>query len=120
MITLRRAYSDQVSPSDVGRQALQRCATASERALAVRRHAPTHFVDVDYRALVAKPAATVAALYERLGRPPPRGLEGSVTSWLEQHPQHQHGVHRYTPETFGLTAAAVDAAFAPYLDRGHG
>jgi hypothetical protein len=120
MITLRRAYSDDVSAADVGRQALQRCGTAMERALAVRRGAPGRFVDVEYRDLVTSPVAAVAALYERLGRRQPDGLAGSVTSWLDQHPQHQHGVHRYTPETFGLSAAAIQAAFTPYLGQDHG
>lgn len=116
ILCLRRAYSDDVSPATVGRQALQRCATAMTRAIAVRVEHPERFVDVSYPELVRRPGATIAALYERLGWPRPEAVEVSVGAWLAAHPQHQHGVHRYTLADFSLGTAELDAAFGSYLE----
>jgi hypothetical protein len=34
--------------------------------------------------------------------------------YLDAHPQHKHGVHRYGPEQFGLTPAVIRERFASY------
>ena len=116
ILSLRRAYSDEVSPAAVGRQALNRCRSAMTRALAVRVEDPDRFIDVSYVELVRRPEATVAALYERLDRSRPEAFEASVGDWLARHPQHQHGVHRYTLADFSLDTAELEAAFGPYLE----
>jgi hypothetical protein len=113
--TLRRAYSDDVSPADVGRQALTRTVTAMRRAVAVRDR--LHVVDVDYRELVRDPAATVRRIYRGLGRSLEPSVEAQVSAWASEHPQHQHGPHRYDLAGFGLTGDEVDAAFGSYVDR---
>ena len=118
ILTLRRAYSDDVSATVVGQQALQRCRVAVARALEVRQQAPSRFVDVSYPDLVSRPLATVTTLYEELGRRPPADLQARADGWMAQHPRHAHGVHRYTPESFGLTVEGIDQAFGPYLDSG--
>ena len=115
---LRRAYSDDVSPATIGRQALDRAATAVDRALDVRAAAPAEaFVDVAYRELVADPVPVVRAIYERRQRPLPSGAEERIGDWMRANPQHKHGAHRYDLARFGLTGDAVDAAFARYTER---
>jgi hypothetical protein len=113
--TLRQAYSDDVSPAQVGRQALARATTAMQRARAVRKG--LRVIDVDYRALVADPLGTVRAIYRGLNRPLEPAMETHVAAWSAEHPQHQHGVHRYDLAAFGLAGEEVDAAFGTYIDR---
>jgi hypothetical protein len=114
--TLRRAYSDTVSPQAVGRQALQRAATAMERALDARAAAPsTTFVDVAYRDLVHDPVEAVGAVYRRLGRELDGDAEARLRRWVAANPQHKHGAHRYDAGRFGLTERAVADAFERYL-----
>lgn len=113
--TLRRAYSDEVSPAVVGHQALTRAATAMRRALAVRDR--LHVIDVDYPDLVRDPVATVRGIYDGMGRAPEPALEAQVAAWATDHPQHQHGPHRYDLAGFGLDGEEVDAAFGSYMDR---
>ena len=113
--TLRRAYSDTVSPAVVGQQALTRAATAMRRALAERGR--VRVIDVDYRELVADPVATVRRVYQELGRPLAPGLEAQLAAWVAGHPQHQFGRHRYDLAGYGLTGEQVDAAFGDYVDR---
>ena len=118
VLCLRRAYAENVSPARVGRQALDRCTTALDRAAAVREAAPERFLDVAYDDLVARPRPTVRALYEQLGWRFDPTQETAIGDWLARHPQHLHGVHRYTPEDFGLTAGGTARAFQSYLDGG--
>ena len=116
--TLRRAYSDGAPAAVAGRQALGRSATAMGRAMAARATIGEEaFVDVSYPQLVGDPVATLAAVYRRLGRRFDAGLAEAIGQRLAAHPQHEHGAHRYDLARFGLTAAAVDDAFAGYLDR---
>jgi len=116
--TLRTAYSDSVSPAEVGRQALTRAATAMQRAMAVRiRTDGSAFVDVSYRGLVDDPVRTVRHVYRGLGRPLAPGVEDAVRRWAVAHPAPRHGPHDYDLARFGLTTDDVDAAFAPYLGR---
>ena len=116
--TLRRAYSDEVSPAVVGRQALDRAAMAVDRALDVRAAAPGDaFVDVAYRQLVDDPIAAVRAIYDRRGQPLTAGAEAGMRRWIAGNPQHRHGAHRYDLARFGLTGDEVEAAFARYSER---
>ncbi|MDQ4070313.1 MAG: sulfotransferase [Actinomycetota bacterium] len=115
---LRRAYSDDVSPVAIGRQALERAATAMGRALAVRSTAPPGtFVDVPYRELVRDPISVVRTVYEQRGRALEEEAEERMRRWARENPQHKHGPHRYALADFGLTTDQVDAAFAPYMER---
>ncbi|MGI8807434.1 MAG: sulfotransferase family protein [Acidimicrobiales bacterium] len=113
--TLRRAYSDAVSPAAIGCQALTRTATAMQRALEVRDRAA--IVDVRYHDLVADPVAAVRSVYERLGRPLEEAMAERIREYAAANPRHRHGPHRYDLAQFGLTGDDVDAAFAPYMER---
>ena len=116
--SLRRAYSDAVSAEMVGRQALERAATAMTRALHMRdTAAATVFVDVSYRELVRDPASAVRAVYRGLGRPLGPGPEDAISRWTADSPRHKHGPHRYDLARFGLSQDDVDAAFEPYMAR---
>lgn len=118
--SLRRTYSDDVSPAVVGAQALERGATAMARALAVRSRGESSgsaFIDVSYTELVRDPAQAVRAVYEQLGRPLEAGVEQALARWAVANPADKHGPHRYDLDRFSLTEAEVDDAFAPYMDR---
>jgi hypothetical protein len=112
IVTLRRAYSDTVSPTAVGRQALGRGATAMGRAMVALGDAAT--VHVSYEELVRDPVGAVAGVYAHLRRP---FDADAVARWAAANPRHAHGPHRYDLADFGLAGDQVDAAFQPYLDR---
>ena len=116
--SLRRAYSDSVSAEVVGRQALQRTATAMGRALHLRDTlAGTTFVDVSYRELVSDPAGAVGAVYRAREDVLNPSVEEAISHWVLDHPRDTHGPHRYDLARFGLTEKDVDVAFAPYMER---
>lgn len=118
IFTLRRAYTVEVSSRAVGRQALQRCATALGRALAVREgEAGRAIIDVTHRDVVRDPLSVVRLIYRRAGRSLGDGSEARMRRWLSLNPKDGHGEHRYSPADFGLTKRDVDDAFAPYMER---
>lgn len=118
ILTARTAHSDEVSAAAIGRQALQRCTTAVDRALRARADAgDDRFFDVSYPALVADPLSTVASIYGWLGTSLDSAVEESMRRWLDDHPRDRHGTHRYDPQHFNLPADQVRPAFAAYLQR---
>jgi hypothetical protein len=74
-------------------------------------------IDVDYRSLMADPVATVATLCDRLGFEFDDASRRAVQQWLDDHPQDQHGVHRYSAAEFGLDPDRLRARFDFYARR---
>jgi Sulfotransferase family len=116
--TLRGAYSEELSRRAVGRQALERSATAVARALAVRgSRDPDAFLDVSHHQVVRDPIAVIHRIYERAGRGVGERLEARMREWVAGNPREKHGEHRYSPADFGLSEEGVAGAFAPYAER---
>jgi hypothetical protein len=72
-----------------------------------------------YSDLLADPADTLRAVYERGGLGWTAQTEAAVRAWLDDpaHRADRHGRHSYSLGDFGLTAAEIDAAFAHYRQR---
>jgi hypothetical protein len=92
---------------------------ALHRGLATRDRdaTPGRHLDVAYHALMDDPLGTLAALCEQVGVAFDDTSRRSAQRWLDDHPQDQHGVHRYTPEDFGLDANRLRKRFAFYTRR---
>jgi len=92
---------------------------ALDRGLATRDRDANgaRHIDVDYRSLMADPVATVDALCDRLGFEFDDASRRAVQQWLDDHPQDQHGVHRYSAAEFGLDPDRLRARFAFYSRR---
>jgi hypothetical protein len=78
---------------------------------------PRRVYAVDYRSLVADPAATVRDIYRHFGMELEQGMGQRLRDWLAQNPANKHGVHQYDLEQFGLTTAEVEQIFAGYQKR---
>jgi hypothetical protein len=112
---LRSVYSDDVDPRRLGTEITEALALGVERALTFRASAdPARFFDVSYPALVANPAGTVEAICGHFGYMYDNVFENRVRGWLTDHPQHKHGVHRYSLDQFGLDPGSLDRQFAAY------
>jgi Sulfotransferase family len=78
---------------------------------------PSRHVDVIYDDLMRDPIATVESVCERVGVDFGDDSRRAVQRWLDDHPQDKHGVHRYSPEDFGLTADHLRTRFDFYIQR---
>ncbi|HTP99239.1 MAG TPA: sulfotransferase [Casimicrobiaceae bacterium] len=111
----RSASSDYVDPAYIGRVVLDWFAESQRRTRAARAGIdPSRIADVPYRRLIDAPIGVVGELYERFRLPFTHLFERRMRDWLGANPQHRKGVHRYTLEQFGLTAAAIEEAAAGY------
>jgi hypothetical protein len=110
--------SDKVDPLEAGRHWDRKIDRMLTRALATRdARGGVGFVDVDYRDLVADPIDVVARLCAQIGLGWTDEVRLSLVEWLAQHRQHQHGIHRYAAEDFGLTAGGIRERYSTYRQR---
>jgi hypothetical protein len=116
---LRAANTADFDPERFAREWVVLEELALHRGLASRDRDtnPARHIDMDYRSILSDPVGTVAVLCERLGVSYDDESRQAVQRWLEDHPQTEHGVHRYTAATFGLDAERLRARFDFYSRR---
>jgi len=105
--------SDHVDQQALGELWAPVWAEGLERTRAVRAARPDdRFVDVDYPDLIGDPLGTVRRIYAGFDLELTSVAEAGMQRYLDEHPQHGAGVHRYTLEQFGLDRATEAARFA--------
>ena len=77
---------------------------------------PNRFVDVHFQSLIDDPVAAIGAAYEQMGRTLTDAHARAIPDYLASKPKGKFGVHRYTPEEWGFTAASLRENLAPYID----
>lgn len=75
------------------------------------------FFDVSYHDVMADPVRTVERIYARFGLTLSPVAAENIRDWVARNPQTKHGVHKHSPEDFGLEAHAVNRQFAGYRER---
>jgi hypothetical protein len=101
-----------------GARAIALQQAAVEKAMKARAMiGEDRFIDVSYHDMMADPLQTVRRIYERSGLEVSSRHEANVREWLASHHQTRHGVHRHSPDEFGMTADEVNRQFGGYLDR---
>jgi len=104
--------------SELGKHRLRIWSLAAERMEAAREANPTRkIIDIDYRAFIADPVATVKGIYAELGRTHSRDTIDAMEAWVRDRPRDRHGKHRYAAEDFGLTAEVIRDRMAGYIER---
>jgi hypothetical protein len=104
--------TDPVAASYWGERALEVLAVTAERARQARATLPAErFLDLEYDELVADPVGVAARVYEACGRQFSAATEAAIADRVAARPQHQHGVHRYSAEQFGLTEEQIRERF---------
>lgn len=113
----RSTYSDDVDPLDVGRFQTDQTELWLRRALEFRESPAASSVtvlDVRYEDLVSSTASVLKQIYTAVGVEAPDDLEGMIARYDAARPRHAKGVHRYTPEAFGLDGDGLRRRFAFY------
>jgi hypothetical protein len=118
--TLWSLYADDVDPAKVGRQWLERMAWTTRRAIAFCDAQPpgsAQVVHVSYRDAVARPLDAVEHVLRAAGLAPLAEGRRAMEAWLARERSEPRAPHRYAADSFGLTHARIEAAFAEYLRR---
>lgn len=116
---LRRAFTRRPDTVDADRLA-RRWARGMEGLMAFRDREDARgerFVDVQYGDLVRDPVGEVRRIYRHFDLPLADETVGRMRRFLRDHPQDEHGVHRYTLEEWGLDPEEHGPLFADYRRR---
>ncbi len=117
---LRSSFSDQIDPLQIGPREFTHYADVVRNGLAQRAQLDdSHFFDVSFEQICAQPLAAVADIYSHFGWQLSTGAKREMQAYLERRPRHLYGIHRYTPETYGLSATSEAAQFSDYCGRFH-
>jgi len=115
---LRRIFSDQVDPAEVGRDALQYWADTMRAFLPQRDQMPAErFCDVDYSDIRKDPIGVVRKVYNYFGWELSDDTASRMRHVLNNQPPEENGFHRYEPAQFGFTPELVQQNFAEYYRR---
>lgn len=76
-----------------------------------------HFLDISYHDMLAAPLRTVERIYDDAGLTLAGGHADAIRQWLADHQQTKHGVHKHSPEEFGMDAEDINERFSRYRDR---
>lgn len=114
---LRRPFSRDVDPIEIGRCESERWLEGAERMMAAEQQSPASepICHVHYLDLVADPAATVAALYRHFGLVLPASAAAAIRSADAAEPGGGYGPRRYHFAEHGLDAAAEREKFRRYM-----
>jgi hypothetical protein len=115
---LRGAFSDEVHPSDIGKEWSSKVKRMLNRGMASRdRLGEDRFFDVSYYDLMDDPLTEIERIYGFMERPFSKEARDGVNKALGKNEKHKHGVHRYHPEDFGLNNVVLERIFGEYRSR---
>lgn len=113
----RGVYYSHVDTDELGQQVLTRLANDLDRYMIEREsQAAERFLDLQYADLMKDPVNTVHQIYDHFGFELNGQAEKQMRAFMAANPRHKHGVHRYEPEDFGLTAKMIRQRFEKYID----
>lgn len=115
---VRKMFSDDVDPVEVGKSQLRTFDLMIERMLAYReKHGWDSIHDIQYDAQVRDPIGEMKRLYARFDTELTAEAEAAMQAMLDANPQGKHGKHSYDLADYGLDRAGVHAHFRDYTER---
>ena len=117
---VRSMGSDHVDRLEVAEDWNPRLRRALEHAMAVR-HAKAYpdavFYDMRFSEFIRDQFAVVAQIYEAFDLKMTDAAAAKMKWFIADNPQGKHGIHRYSPEEYGISPQAVRRDFRPYIER---
>src|SRR5207302_8044290 len=113
--TLWRMHADDVDPTEVGRQWIDRMAWTNGRAMAARDRMAdeaTRVTDIWFRDARADPITHVERVYGTVGIALSPEARAAMTKWLDGHGRDTLAPNNYKPEVVGLPPGEIRSSFA--------
>lgn len=117
---VRSMGSDQVDPAEVAEDWNPRLRRALEHAIAVRsagRYPQALFYDMRFSEFIRDQFGVVKQIYEAFDLPMSEAAAARMKWFIADNPQGKHGIHRYSPEEYGIRPEVVRREFRPYIER---
>ena len=91
-----------------------------ERSIAIRAqndYPHAQFYDMHFQDFVADQFAVVEKIYDAFGLPMSGEAADRMKAFIADNPKDKHGIHRYSPEEYGIDPEQIHASFRPYMER---
>jgi hypothetical protein len=117
---VRSMGSDEVDPVEIAQDWTQRIKRVCEHAIEVRgtaEYPDAIFYDMVFPDFVADQFVEIEKIYAALGLPMTEAGAAAMKVFIANHPKGKDGIHRYSPEEFGVVPGEIREAFRPYIER---
>jgi hypothetical protein len=117
---VRAMGSDHVDNFEVAEDWNRRLKRALEHAIAVRaarEYPDAVFYDMRFSDFARDQFAVVEQIYEAFDLPMSQEGAARMKWFIADNPQGKHGIHRYSPEEYGIDPETVRQEFRPYIER---
>jgi hypothetical protein len=117
---VRSMGSDDVDPIEIAIDWTARIKRVLEHAIEVRAtgaHPQAQFYDMHFQDFVADQFGVVEKIYASFGLPMTDLAATRMKAFIADNPKGKHGIHRYSPEDYGVEPDATREAFRPYMER---
>jgi hypothetical protein len=117
---VRRVGSDDVDPLEVAGDWIERLRRVLLRGIEIRQaseYPDAIFYDMYFPDFIADQFTEVEKIYEALGLPMTGEGADAMNFFIDDNPPGKHGIHRYSPEEFGVDPATVRSEFRTYIDH---
>ncbi len=117
---VRSMGSDEVDPIEIADDWTRRIKRVLEHAIAVRTardYPDAVFYDMGFQDFVADQFAEIERIYEAIGLPMTGVGAARMKAFIADNPKGKHGIHRYSPEEYGVVPEKIRAEFGAYIAR---
>ena len=117
---VRSMGSDDVDPIEIATDWTARIKRVLEHSIAVRaagKHPQARFYDMHFQDFVSDQFAVVLRIYAAFDLPMSEVAAARMKAFIADNPKDKHGIHRYSPEEYGVRPAAIREAFRAYMER---
>ena len=117
---VRSMGSDDVDPVEIATDWTARIKRVLEHSIAVRArnaHPRAQFYDMYFQDFVSDQFAVVEQIYDAFGLPMTGAAADRMKAFIADNPKDKHGVHRYSPDEYGVDPESIRDSFRPYMER---
>ncbi len=116
---VRSMGSDEVDPTEIAEDWTARIKRVLEHSISVRTndHPRARFYEMHFQDFVADQFAVVEQIYDAFDLPMTGEAADRMKAFIADNPKGKHGIHRYSPEEYGIDPERIRESFRPYMER---